>query len=206
MAYTKQTWTNLPSETTPFSATRMEHMEDGIETANTLKGGLIAFGSVWTESAGDTLTQNTNYGFSGITSNRSHREQNFISGILEYDSTAKTLKVHTKGVVGYIRTFMTISGQGSTNTSGIWFSGKNNVTLPTDVSTMFNNYTTIGLICVQKGSAYTGASNELSYDVRATGDVTITIDPIFQPYGGSFTPGTSGTRCTLTVEVYAKYE
>lgn len=36
MAYTKQTWTNLPSETTPFSATRMEHIEDGIYDAHNL--------------------------------------------------------------------------------------------------------------------------------------------------------------------------
>lgn len=35
MAYTKQTWTNLPSETTPFSAARMEHMEDGIYDVST---------------------------------------------------------------------------------------------------------------------------------------------------------------------------
>lgn len=37
MAYTKQTWTNLPSETTPFSAARMEHIEDGIyDSATTI--------------------------------------------------------------------------------------------------------------------------------------------------------------------------
>lgn len=36
MAYTKQTWTNLPSKTTPINATRLNHMEDGIESANNL--------------------------------------------------------------------------------------------------------------------------------------------------------------------------
>lgn len=34
MAYTKQTWTNLPSKTTPINATRLNHMEDGIYSAN----------------------------------------------------------------------------------------------------------------------------------------------------------------------------
>lgn len=36
MAYTKQTWANLPSKTTPLNATRLNHMEDGIEAANQL--------------------------------------------------------------------------------------------------------------------------------------------------------------------------
>lgn len=36
MAYTKQTWSNLPSKTTPINATRLNHMEDGIESANNL--------------------------------------------------------------------------------------------------------------------------------------------------------------------------
>ena len=34
MAYTKQTWANLPSKTTPISAQRLNHMEDGIYDAN----------------------------------------------------------------------------------------------------------------------------------------------------------------------------
>lgn len=36
MAYSKQTWANLPSKTTPINATRLNHMEDGIESANNL--------------------------------------------------------------------------------------------------------------------------------------------------------------------------
>jgi len=34
MAYTKQTWANLPSKTTPINASRLNHMEDGIYDAN----------------------------------------------------------------------------------------------------------------------------------------------------------------------------
>ena len=30
MAYEKQTWTNLPSKTTPINASRLNHMEQGI--------------------------------------------------------------------------------------------------------------------------------------------------------------------------------
>lgn len=35
MAYTKQTWVDLPSKTTPINATRLNHMENGIASANT---------------------------------------------------------------------------------------------------------------------------------------------------------------------------
>lgn len=34
MAYSKQTWSNLPSKTTPINADRLNHMEDGIYDAN----------------------------------------------------------------------------------------------------------------------------------------------------------------------------
>ena len=35
MAYQKQTWINLPDRTTPISADRLNHMEDGIEAIDT---------------------------------------------------------------------------------------------------------------------------------------------------------------------------
>lgn len=34
MAYTKQTWQNLPNKTTPINASRLNHMEQGIYDAN----------------------------------------------------------------------------------------------------------------------------------------------------------------------------
>ncbi|QFP96407.1 hypothetical protein SEA_MODRAGONS_23 [Mycobacterium phage Modragons] len=34
MAYTKQTWENVPSTNTPLSADRLNHIEDGIEDAH----------------------------------------------------------------------------------------------------------------------------------------------------------------------------
>lgn len=33
MAYTKQTWQDLPNKTTPINASRLEHIEDGIYNA-----------------------------------------------------------------------------------------------------------------------------------------------------------------------------
>lgn len=37
MSYTKQTWENLPSTTTPITADRLNHMENGIYDANTIQ-------------------------------------------------------------------------------------------------------------------------------------------------------------------------
>lgn len=208
MAYTKQTWQDLPNTTSPITATRLNHMEDGIETANTLKGGLIAYGCIWLtggSSSSSTLDANTMYGFGDLVVTRYHNETNYIDDILVYDSTAKTYKVNTKGVVGYVKTTMVISGQGNSNTSGIWFSGQNKDTLPTGVRTM-ENMGMGGLICFQKGSAYSGASNELDYQVTATDNVSFTLNPKFESYGGTLVPSVSGTLCFLKVEVYAKYE
>ena len=46
MAYTKQTWTDLPSKTTPINASRLNHIEDGIyaaaNVADTANSGLTS--------------------------------------------------------------------------------------------------------------------------------------------------------------------
>ncbi|AXN53188.1 minor tail protein [Mycobacterium phage Harley] len=39
MAYTKQTWENVPSTNTPLSADRLSHIEDGIADAHSLADG-----------------------------------------------------------------------------------------------------------------------------------------------------------------------
>ena len=46
MAYQKQTWYDLPAETTPINANRLNHIEDGIEGAETLANGLVPVGTV----------------------------------------------------------------------------------------------------------------------------------------------------------------
>ena len=37
MAYTKQVWADLPAKTSPFSASRMNHIENGISNNDTNK-------------------------------------------------------------------------------------------------------------------------------------------------------------------------
>ena len=59
MAYTKQTWTDLPSTTSPYNATRMNHIEDGIETANTTtQSGYITI----SQGSGAKTITNASYG------------------------------------------------------------------------------------------------------------------------------------------------
>ena len=51
MAYTKQTWTDAPSTTTPISAARLNYIEAGIEAAADYKAGDVIFvtksGGTW---------------------------------------------------------------------------------------------------------------------------------------------------------------
>lgn len=61
MAYVKQEWKNLPNQTTPANATRMNHIEDGIynnsvEISNTIESGSNSNGN-WIKYSDGTLIQ-----------------------------------------------------------------------------------------------------------------------------------------------------
>lgn len=47
MAYDKQTWANSPLTTSPISADRLNHMEDGIDGAHTAAAAKMAFKGDW---------------------------------------------------------------------------------------------------------------------------------------------------------------
>ena len=98
---------------------------------------------------------------------------------------------------------MVISGVTGSGCNGIWFRGNKN-TLPTGVSPMISS-STLGIISINP-SAYTGAINEYNYYVDSNDNLTFYVNPSFSPYGGTFTPGGSGVRCFLNVEVYSKFE
>lgn len=55
MAYQKQIWENLPSQNTPVSAERLNHMEDGIYEANE---GLIEIHNSYSTSTTDSYSAN----------------------------------------------------------------------------------------------------------------------------------------------------
>lgn len=66
MAYTKQTWQDLPSKQTPINAARLGHMEDGIydaaqaaDTANTAIGNLPTFGTAAEKNSTNAVTQSS---------------------------------------------------------------------------------------------------------------------------------------------------
>lgn len=58
MAYTKQTWADLPTKTSPFTAARMNHIEDGISDNDTNKLDKSSVKSAKTTSASDVYSCN----------------------------------------------------------------------------------------------------------------------------------------------------
>ena len=66
MAYQKQTWKNLPNQTTPITAERLNHMEDGIYDASTAT----------------TVTINNTYS----TANDEVYSCNYVNGINDYST------------------------------------------------------------------------------------------------------------------------
>lgn len=51
MAYVKQTWENLPKQTTPISAERLTHMEDGIYDAYSVSEEITLAANLWVEAS-----------------------------------------------------------------------------------------------------------------------------------------------------------
>lgn len=59
MAYTKQTWADLPSKTTPINASRLSHIEQGIyDAANTADNATTALGGKVDKVEGKGLSTN----------------------------------------------------------------------------------------------------------------------------------------------------
>lgn len=60
MAYTKQTWANLPAQTSPLSAERLNHMEDGIYNAATTADNAASAAGTATAQIGQLSSRVTN--------------------------------------------------------------------------------------------------------------------------------------------------
>lgn len=63
MAYTKQTWSDLPSKTTPINASRLGHIEQGIydaaATADNASTAISAMGTAVSKNSTNAVTQNS---------------------------------------------------------------------------------------------------------------------------------------------------
>lgn len=82
MAYDEQTWANAPLTTSPLSAARLNHMEDGIAAAHVIAAGRMELKGPWDASANTpalangtgsagavyrvTVAGTTNFGAGGI--------------------------------------------------------------------------------------------------------------------------------------------
>lgn len=94
MAYTKQTWADLPSKTTPINATRLEHIEDGIfnaaQTADTAAStaGTAAANVGIVSSKVETLTERVN-GLDTAVSNKVDKVAGKGLSTNDYDNTDK---------------------------------------------------------------------------------------------------------------------
>jgi len=60
MAYTKQTWNDLPDTTTPVNATRLNHMENGIKDNDTAISNKWGSANIKTKTINDTLNSYVN--------------------------------------------------------------------------------------------------------------------------------------------------
>lgn len=79
MSYTKQVWQDLPSTNTPITANRLNHMEDGIETVNTLEDNL------------NTLENNLNTSIGDLTELETTEKTNLVGAINEVVSNIDNL-------------------------------------------------------------------------------------------------------------------
>ena len=167
----------------------------------TAGGELIAYGMAGTKSAGSEISKDQYVGFSdNKLGSKIYDVENYIKGILVGDSGC--LKVQTKGVVGFIKATMFISGNGGSGAVGYWFGGNLN-TLPSGVTLM-----TAGerypLLTSAQGGNYGGNACQYYYKVSTNDDVNFYVNPKFSAYGGPFTPSNGGVGCWLQVEAYAK--
>ena len=167
----------------------------------TAGGELIAYGMVGTSSAGSEISKDQYVGFSDSKlGSKIYDVENYIEGILVGDSGC--LKVQTKGVVGFVKATMFISGNGGSGAVGHWFGGNLN-TLPSGV-TLMTPGERYPLLTSAQGGNYGGNACQYYYKVSTNNDVSFYANPKFSAYGGSFTPSNGGVGCWLQVEVYAK--
>lgn len=167
----------------------------------TAGGELIAYGMVGTNSTGGEIANGGYVGFSDSKlGSKAYDVENYIAGILAGDSGC--LKVQTKGVVGFVKATMFVSGNGGSGTVGHWFNGNSN-TLPTGV-TLMTPGGRYPLLTSAQGGNYGGNACQYYYKVSTNDDVSFYVNPKFSAYGGTFTPSNGGVGCWLQVEVYAK--
>ena len=129
-----------------------------------------------------------------------------VPGVIKGESG--TISIYPKGIVGYVKAHMCISGYAEGVTYGIWFQGNGNA-LPTGVTMLPTGYKPL-YGCFPTVPGYGGAEITYTYHVSdsAATDAQFFVNPSFRPYPWSdeakFYPGRGNVGCHLIVEAYAK--
>ena len=162
-------------------------------------GELLAYGTAWNSGSSSLVCYNTvYYSISDVLGGiYSSHLCNHMPDILTDDSG--TIYVNTKGVVGLVEATMKISGQLDSSTYGIWFRRDNKNELPPSV------ILTGGGVLLSAEGTYSGACDTYFYNVSDSDEGTgFYVNPIWQPYGGTFYPCRAGIDSVLQVKAYAK--
>lgn len=165
-------------------------------------GELLGYGVVYGTDVGTKQTAGVAYAFSDISlSKKEYYIQNNLNGVLTGSGGA--IYIQTKGIVGMVEAFMSVSGYGGTGIKGFWWRNDNYNELPTGVNIWSSGKRGM-LLTGPYESNYGGNSNMFLYQVTTNEDVGFYINPLYQPYGGEFTPCAGGVGCQLMVKAYAK--
>lgn len=163
-------------------------------------GELLAFGTVYDTTAGDTISDYK--ALSEIMIYAQPDITNYVSGILSYTSNAFLVTI--KNLVGLVELDVTLSGRTDSNGYGIWGHVSNKNALPSGVTLIGSpNY----LKSVGLSNRYGGTTFKYFYKVTSTSTSdNFYLNPRFESYpgGSNFYPGDGGVGYGANVKVFAK--
>ena len=188
-----------------------EYLEYGTwEQTRTFYGGeLVGYATVENENGSDTVVvggESCTFADTRIPQKK-YNVNSYVPGVLKGE--AGTISVYPKGIVGYVKAHMCITGRAGGDLYGLWFRGNGNA-LPSGVS-MFPSVWYPLLGCFPSAQGYGGGEVTYTYHVSdsTAKDAQFFVNPAFAPYPWNsstvqFYPGGGNVGCYLVVEAYAK--
>ena len=165
-------------------------------------GELLAYAMVSTTSTGSPQSTTDFHNFADTSvGSKEYSVVNYLPGVI----TGKygTLWIEPQGIVGFVDATMYLSGNGSGNNVGIWWSASNGSPLPTGVG-ILGSGGRAPLLTGPIGSNYGGNSCDYFYKVDDGITEGFYVNPQYQCYGGAITPSNGGVGCRLYAKAYAK--
>ena len=169
------------------------------ELIKTYRGGELLACCTVASTNGSSCGQNESIAFSDakVGTKSDEGTYNYFPNIFQV--YGGTILCKPQGIVGIIDVEMQICGIGAGNIQGFWWAGNHNA-MPSGVSMNGGRqFLSTGPI----GGNYGGNSARFIYKADDVVDEFF-INPIFRPYGGTFTPSTGGTLSWLIAKAYAR--